>query len=104
MSRGFWFLAGAASGVYALAKARRAVSVFTPDGVSARIAALRAGGRVFSDAVREGMAERETDLRVQLDAGPDPSRLLVAAQPSASEAQSPSASDFELEGNVHGHG
>jgi hypothetical protein len=104
MSRGFWFVAGAASGIYVLAKARRTVSVFTPDGVAARVAALRAGGRVFSDAVRDGMAEREADLRLQLDAGPDPARLLVAGSASTRNAQRGSVSEFDLEGDSHGHG
>ena len=61
MSRTFWFAAGAASGVYALLKARRTAQHFTPDGVAARVASLRTGARLFAADVSTGMAEREDD-------------------------------------------
>ena len=66
MSRTFWFAAGAASGVYALLKARRTAQHFTPDGVAARVASLRTGARLFAADVSTGMAEREAQLRREL--------------------------------------
>ena len=75
----FWFVAGAATGVYALVKAKRAVEVFTPDGVGARVAALRAGARQFADSVADGAHEREADLLAELRANADGYRLLEQA-------------------------
>jgi Family of unknown function (DUF6167) len=79
MSRGMWFVAGAATGIYAVAKARRTVLTLTPDGIGARLAAVRAGGRVFTEALREGRVEREAELRLQLEGRPPHRRLLTAA-------------------------
>lgn len=67
MGRALWFVAGAASGVYGVVKAKRVVYNLTPDGVAARLAALGVGLRMFTDEVGAGMAEREHDLRGQLD-------------------------------------
>ncbi|MBA2774960.1 MAG: hypothetical protein H0U36_13080 [Nocardioidaceae bacterium] len=69
MSRALWFAAGAATAVYGLVKARRTAEAFTPDGVGARVAAWRAGARVFGDEVKAGRTERETQLREQLRLG-----------------------------------
>ncbi len=80
--RTFWFAVGAASGVYTLVKAKRTVQVFTPDGLAARLAALRAGGKVFADEVRAGMSERETELRLQLGAAA-PQQLTALPEPQA---------------------
>ena len=66
MSRMFWFVAGAASGVYGLVKVKRTAQNFTPDGVAARVAAWNVGARMFKDEVAAGMAEREHELRAQL--------------------------------------
>jgi hypothetical protein len=93
VSRGLWFVAGAASGAYALVKARRTAEVFTPDGVGARVAALRAGAQVFTSAVAAGMAERESALCAQLDAGPVPHRLIGAGPQPAAAASGPTADD-----------
>ncbi len=82
MRRTFWFAVGAASGVYTLVKAKRTVQVFTPDGLAARLAALRAGGKVFADEVRAGMSERETELRLQLGAAA-PQQLTGLREPQA---------------------
>jgi hypothetical protein len=75
MSRTFWFAAGAASGVYALVKAKRTAQNFTPDGVAARMAALRTGARLFAAEVSTGMAQREAELREE--------HALSAARPAA---------------------
>jgi Family of unknown function (DUF6167) len=66
VSRALWFAAGAATGAYALVKARRTAQSLTPDGIAARVAALRVGLRFFADEVSYGMAEKEAELRNQL--------------------------------------
>lgn len=67
MSRMFWFTVGAGSGVYAMLKTRRAAERFTPAGIADQLGALGHGVRLFSDEVRDGMAERETELRSRLE-------------------------------------
>ncbi len=66
MSRALWFAAGAASGAYALAKARRTVWHLTPDGIGARVAAVGVGARLFAAEVSAGMAERDAELQAEL--------------------------------------
>lgn len=63
MRRGFWFVAGAGVGVYAVVRARRAAEIFTPEGLRDRVAGLSVGAQLFADEVRTGMVERETELR-----------------------------------------
>jgi len=84
--RGFWFAAGAGVGVYAVLKARRAAEAFTPEGVQDRLSALAVGINLFSDEVRAGMTEKETELRerlgLTLDGRPHiPELSLTAAEP-----------------------
>jgi hypothetical protein len=83
MSRTFWFAAGAASGVYALVKAKRTARNFTPDGVAARMAAWRIGAQAFAAEVAVGMAEREAAIRKELARG---ELALSAARPAAAAA------------------
>ena len=78
MSRTFWFAAGAVSGVYTLVKAKRTVENLTPDGIGARLAAWGVGARLFADEVAAGVAEREAELRHQLQLPAAPSRQLTA--------------------------
>lgn len=63
MRRGFWFIAGAGAGVYVMVKARRAAEALTPEGMRDRLSGLAVGAQLFSDEVRLGMVERETELR-----------------------------------------
>ncbi len=72
MSRSVWFTAGAATGVYAFLKVKRTAQKFTPNGLKAQAAALRAGARSFAQEVSVGMAEHEQQLRQQLDNGRAP--------------------------------
>ena len=82
MRRGFWFVAGAGAGVYAMVRARRAAEAFTPEGLRDRFAGLGVGAHLFAQEVRAGMGERETELRerlglsvdgtLQLESGPGP--------------------------------
>jgi len=66
MRRGFWFVAGAGAGVYAMVRARRAAEAFTPEGLRDRFAGLGVGAHLFAQEVRAGMGERETELRERL--------------------------------------
>lgn len=91
MSRMLWFAAGAASGVYTLAKARRAVQNFTPDGVGARLAAWNVGAKMFKDEVAAGMAEREHELRAQLNLGGTQGRLLEMSGHARTPRATPAA-------------
>jgi hypothetical protein len=70
MSRSVWFVAGAGVGVYAVARARRALEVFTADGLRDRLSGLAAGARVFREEVATGQQEKETQLREQLSLVP----------------------------------
>lgn len=71
MRRGFWFLAGAGAGIYAVSKARRAAEAFTPDGLRDRLAGLTLGAHLFGDEVRAETHEAENELRARLHLGLD---------------------------------
>ena len=66
MSRGLWFLAGTAAGVYTSVRARRAAESMTVEGLQDRLQGLAAGARVLRDEVAAGRAEKETDVRARL--------------------------------------
>lgn len=66
MTRRLWFVAGAGVGVYATARARRAVEAFSPDGLRDRAGAAVVGLRLLGAEVAAGRAEREAELRGQL--------------------------------------
>lgn len=99
MNRVTWFAAGAVAGAYSLVKVRRTARNFTPDGVAARAAALGAGARVLVTEVSAGMAERETELRHQLDEQPrDPvARIEQTSRPRHRAEQS------RMEPDTDGH-
>jgi hypothetical protein len=69
--RSLWFVAGAGAGVYVVVRARRAAEVLTPEGLHDRLAGLSLGWHLFSDEVRAGMTEKETELRERLLFGLD---------------------------------
>lgn len=94
MTRSVWFLAGAGVGIYAMVKARRAAEVFTPEGLRDRLAALELGAHLFSEEVRTGMAEKETELRRRLGVALDGPPELAAARSGDSEQ---TAAERELE-------
>jgi hypothetical protein len=62
----FWFVTGAAAGVWATTKVNRAMRRLTPDSLAAGAAdkAVEAGARLklFASDVRTGMAVREAQL------------------------------------------
>jgi hypothetical protein len=68
--RPLWFAAGAAAGVYATAKVRRAAEALTVDGIHDRLTGWFAGARVLREELVAGMAEKETELRTRLALGP----------------------------------
>ena len=76
--RAIWFVAGTAAGVYATARARRAVEALSVDGLHDRLTGWFAGARVLRDEVRAGAAEKETQLRSRLVAGPDDDRAAAS--------------------------
>ncbi|RHW24336.1 hypothetical protein D0Z08_24790 [Nocardioides immobilis] len=63
MRRGFWFVAGAATGVYGVVKARRVAEAFTADGVRDRASAASVGARMFREEFREARTDAEAALR-----------------------------------------
>ena len=84
MSRRLFYIAmGAAVGVLVVRRATQAAQRFTPAGlqssVSGSLAGLTAAISEFSELVREGMAEREDELRVTL--GLDGSHDLIDTVP-----------------------
>jgi hypothetical protein len=66
MSRTLWFVAGAATSAYAIAKTRRAAEALTPEGLRDRLAGLSVGVQLFGDELRTEMTVRETELRERL--------------------------------------
>ena len=66
MSRLFWTALGAAVGVYAVRKVSKAAEAYTPAGVAHGLADFGDGLRELAAAVREGMTEREGELRLAL--------------------------------------
>jgi hypothetical protein len=67
----FWIVLGATLGVLLFRKLSKAVEAYSPAGVSRSLASVGDGLRELAEVVREGMAEREEELRVALgvDAG-----------------------------------
>lgn len=80
IGRVFWFALGAGVAVWGVGKLRRTVQQVTPEAVGHRVADSVAGlgesVRDFRDRARAAMAEREAELRAQLDLPPTSSRAL----------------------------
>ena len=72
MARLFWAALGAAAGVYAVRKVSKAAEAYTPAGVAHGLSDFGDGLRELASAVREGMAERESELRLALGIDTDP--------------------------------
>ena len=73
MNRIIWMGIGVAIGVIAFRKITAAQSNLGPEGLNRAVGRLADGLYDFADAVREGMHERETELRTALgiDTGMD---------------------------------
>lgn len=63
MKRILWLIIGIAVGVYAVTRLKKRAQLLAPESVQESAAKLAAAVRHFGDQVREGMAERETELR-----------------------------------------
>ena len=59
----FYVVLGATAGVVLVRRVTRAAESWTPENVTSRFGAAVAG---FLDDIRDGMAERETELRAAL--------------------------------------
>ena len=70
MRRLFWLALGATAGVLVVRRATRAAQALTPaglsDSLSGSLGQLAEAVREFTEEVREGMAEREEELRREL--------------------------------------
>jgi hypothetical protein len=70
MRRLFWVALGATVGVLVVRKASKTVQAYSPSGMaqglSGGLSDLGEGLREMAGAVREGMSERETELRYAL--------------------------------------
>ncbi|GAA3637701.1 hypothetical protein GCM10022223_65770 [Kineosporia mesophila] len=71
MARLFWIAVGAGAGVYVVHKFTKTVEQYTPAGLSSSLSSVGDGLREMAEVIREGMAEREQELRIALgvDAG-----------------------------------
>jgi hypothetical protein len=67
----FWAALGATLGVLLFRKVNKTIEAYSPAGVSRSLTSVGDGLRELAEVVREGMAEREEELRVALgvDAG-----------------------------------
>ncbi|TDD61183.1 hypothetical protein E1263_08325 [Kribbella antibiotica] len=63
MKRILWLIIGIAVGVYAVTRLKKRAHVLAPEAVQESAAKLAAAVRHFGDQVREGMAEREAELK-----------------------------------------
>ena len=66
MRRLFWVALGAAAGVLVVRKLSQTAQAYTPEGIARSLGNVAEAIREAGDAVREGMAEREAELRVAL--------------------------------------
>jgi hypothetical protein len=63
VKRIIWLVVGIVVGVYAVTRLKKRAQLLAPEGMQESAAKLAAAVRHFGDQVREGMAERETELR-----------------------------------------
>ena len=66
MRRLFWVALGATAGVLVFRALSRTASAYTPAGVGRSLSSAAHSLRDLTDAVRDGMAEREHELRAAL--------------------------------------
>ena len=71
MRRLFWVALGATAGVLVVRRLTRVAQAYTPEGIGRSVSSMAESFREMAEVVREGMAERETELRLALgvDAG-----------------------------------
>jgi hypothetical protein len=66
MRRLFWIALGAAVGILVVRKVSKAAEAYTPEGMGRSLSTAVDALRELADAGREGMAEREDELRIAL--------------------------------------
>lgn len=81
MRRVFWIGVGAVVGVLVVRKAGSVARQYTPQGVADGLASFGDGLRELAEAVREGMTQREDELRYAL--GLDVESLPADRRPDA---------------------
>ena len=91
MRRVFWVALGATAGVLVVRKVDKVARAYTPEGIGRSLGSVADALREMAEVVREGMAEREQELRLALgvDAGEieaDTARALLE-KPSAPRHQ-----------------
>ncbi|GAB3675148.1 hypothetical protein [Angustibacter aerolatus] len=71
MRRVFWVGLGATAGVLVVRRLTSAARAYTPEGVARGLSGLGDGLRELAEVVREGMEQRDAELRLALgvDAG-----------------------------------
>jgi hypothetical protein len=62
----FWVALGAVVGVLAVRKVSKTIEAYSPAGVGRSLSSVGDGLRELADVIREGMAEREEELRAAL--------------------------------------
>lgn len=67
----FWIALGATVGILLFRKVNKTIDAYSPAGVGRSLSSVGDGLRELADVIREGMVEREAELRVALgvDAG-----------------------------------
>jgi hypothetical protein len=70
MRRLFWVAVGAAAGVYAVRKVQKTLHAYSPSGLADRATGVGGQLRAFADEVRDGMTQREAELREALGMEP----------------------------------
>ena len=71
MRRLFWVALGATVGILLVRKLSKTAEQFTPEGLADSASRLADAARDIAETIRDGMAEREEELRIALgiDAG-----------------------------------
>jgi len=85
MRRLFWVGLGATLGVLTVYKVTKTAQAYSPAGMARGLSDLGEGLREMAETVREGMAERETELRYAL--GIDTRTLPDGREMSAEQAR-----------------
>ncbi len=66
MRRLFWIALGAVAGVLVVRKVTKTIEAYSPAGVGRSLTTVGDGLRELAEVIREGMAEREEELRAAL--------------------------------------
>jgi hypothetical protein len=67
----FWVTLGAVAGVLVAREVGKAARAYTPEGIGRSVTSVAEGLRELAEAVREGMDEREAELRLALGVDAD---------------------------------